>query len=256
MELLRDPSIVVRGDVSAAMVAYAIEKAEAIAAIAPSPVLDLDLRLEHRPDPARERPNHVQVTMSIDGRTLRAHRHAETMTEAIDRAMSRLRRRVEAQAERPQSVMLRHRDTESWHHDDARPTRPSYFPRPVEERRIVRRKTFAMRPESIEGALFDLEALDHDFFVFVNNETGEENVVYFEDGDYAIMQPTPTPGAIARVGVPVRTGPGPSTMSARAACEVLDETDRPFVFCVDDVTKRGFVVYRRYDGNYGLITAE
>jgi ribosome-associated translation inhibitor RaiA len=255
MRLMRDPSIVVRGDVSSAMVAYAIEKAEAVAAIAPGPVLDLDLRLEHRPDPARQRPHHVQVTINLDGRVLRAHRHAETMTEAIDRAMSRLRRRVESQAERPQSAQLRHRD-ESWHHDDARAIRPGYFPRPVEERRIVRRKTFAMRPESIEEALFDLEALDHDFFVFVNDETGEENVVYFEDGDYAIMQPTPTPDAIAAVGVPVRSGPPPATMNARAACEVLDETDQGFVFCVDDVTHRGFVVYRRYDGNYGLITAE
>lgn len=255
MKLMRDPSIVVRGDVSAAMVAYAIEKAEAIAAIAPGPVLDLDLRLEHRPDRARERPNHVQVTMNLDGRFLRAHRHAATMTEAIDRATSRLRRQVESRAERPQSVLLRHRDEASWHHDDARLPRPGYFPRPVEERRIVRRKTFAMRPESIEEALFDLEALDHDFFVFVNDETGEENVVYFEDGDYAVMQPTPTPGAIARVGVTVRSGRRPPTMNARAACEMLDATDVGFVFCVDDVTKRGFVVYRRYDGNYGLITA-
>jgi hypothetical protein len=37
------------------------------------------------------------------------------------------------------------------------------------------------------------------------------------------------------------------------ARELLDEGDLPFVFFVDPLTRRGRVLYRRYDGHYGLI---
>jgi hypothetical protein len=36
----------------------------------------------------------------------------------------------------------------------------------------------------------------------------------------------------------------------------LDATGAPFVFLADADTGRGNVVYRRYDGHYGLITPE
>ena len=48
------------------------------------------------------------------------------------------------------------------------------YPRPADDRTVVRRKTFALRPESIEEALFDLEALDHDFFLFVHADTARK----------------------------------------------------------------------------------
>jgi len=256
MELVREPSVVVRGEVSSAMVEYALEKIRKVAVEAPGPILDADVRLDHHADPARERPHHVEMTLNLDGRLVRAHRSAATMSEAIDFTVDRLRRQVEATAERPQSLVLRHRDGTSWHHDDRRAHRPGYFPRPVEERGVVRRKTFALRRESIEDALFDLEALDHDFFLFVNDETGEENVVYHDDGAYAIAQPTATPSAIADVGVPVRSAPGPAQMRVFDACATLDLSGAPFLFFLDADTGRGHVAYRRYDGHYGLISPD
>jgi ribosome-associated translation inhibitor RaiA len=248
------PTVVVRGEVPTTMVAYGREKLAAVAAIAPGPVLDLELRLDHHVDPARERAYHVEVVLNLDGQPIRARRSAATITEAIDRAVARLRRQVEARAERPQSKVLRHRDLTSWHHEDRPAERGHFFPRPKEEREIIRRKTFALRPESIEEALFDLDALDHEFFLFVNDETGEENVVARDESGYTLLQPTPTPDAIDRVGVELRTGRPPGEMQLGEACEVLDETDQPFVFYIDSAVGRGRVVYRRYDGHYGLIT--
>jgi ribosome-associated translation inhibitor RaiA len=237
------------------MVAYAREKLAAVAARAPGPVLDLELRLSHHSDPARERPNHVEASLNLDGQPLRAHRSAETMTEAIDRATTRLRRQIEAHAERPQSKQLRHRDPTSWHHEDRVSQRPSYYPRPLDERDLVRRKTFSVGPESIEEALFDLEALDQDFFLFVNDETDEENVVYRVDGEYGLMQSTPTPDAIGRIGVDhLHIGPRPAAMRDRDAREILDQSEAPFIFYIDVDTGRGRLFYRRYDGHYGQIT--
>jgi ribosome-associated translation inhibitor RaiA len=244
--------IVVRGHVSDRMVAYARTRLHDVAERAHVPVLGMELRLDHHADPARERPNHVEMTLDLDGTRVRAHRSAPTMTEAVDRAAARLRRRVESVLERPQARQLRHRD-ESWHHDDLRTERPEFFPRAPEERTVVRRKTFALRPASIEEALFDLEALDHDFFLFVHDETATEAVVYRTDGGYGLVQRVETPAAIKRVEVPLELGPSPATMTLEDALSVLDETDARFEFFVEARSGRGMIVYRRYDGHYGLI---
>jgi len=248
-----EPTIVVRGDVPDAMVAYAVDKLRKIVAHAHVPVLDVELRLEHHADPARERPNHVEASLDLDGEPVRAHRSAASMSEAVDRALTRLRRRVEAATERPQALQLRHRDLESWHHDDQPTARPHRYPRPVEERQLVRRKTFALEPESIEEALFDLETLDHDFFLFVHDETDAEAVVYRRDGGYGIMQRAATPEAIDQVEVPIEVGTPPAITTLKDALSVLDESDAPFEFFVDVESGRGLVAYRRYDGHYGLI---
>jgi len=250
---VREPTIVVRGDVPDQMIAYARGKKFDVLARTSMPVLAAELRLEHHADPARERPNHAEMTIDLDGVVVRVRRSAPTMSEAIDRADARLRRRVEAATERPQARRLRHRDEQSWHHDDRPSERPHFFPRPLGERELVRRKTFALRPESIEEALFDLETLDHDFFLFVQDETNAEAVVYRVGHRYGLMQRVPTPEAIKQVEVALAVGPGPVMTTVENALTVLDDSDIPFEFFVDDTSRRGMVVYRRYDGHYGLI---
>lgn len=250
---VRGPTIVVRGDVPDQMVAYARRKLLAIVAHASVPVLHAELRLDHHADPARERPNHVEATIDLDGTPVRAHRSASTMSEAIDRTLTRLHRRVEAKNERPQARQLRHRDLDSWHHDDRPAERPHVYPRPVEDRKLVRRKTFALHPESIEAALYDLETLDHDFFLFVHDETDTEAVVYRIGGGYGLMQRIETPEAIKRVEIPLELGPRPATTTLKSALAILDESGAPFEFFVDAASGRGLVAYLRYDGHYGLI---
>jgi len=250
---LPEPTVVVRGEVSDEMVAYAREKLVAVLGCTSMPVLGAELRLDHHADPARERPDHVEMSVDLDGVPVRARRSAPTMAEAIDRTETRLRRRVEAASERPRSRRLRHRDEQSWHHDDQPTERPHFSPRPPEERELVRRKTFALRPESIEEALFDLEILDHDFFLFVHDETGAEAVVYRVAGGFGLMQRVPTPEAIKQVEAPLELGPHPSTTTLENALTVLDEADVPFEFFVDDTSGSGMVAYRRYDGHYGLV---
>jgi ribosome-associated translation inhibitor RaiA len=250
---LRAPTVVIRGDVPDQMVAYAREKLLAVVARTSMPVLTTELRLEHYADPARARPNHAEMSIDLGGVPVRARRSAPTMSEAIDRTETRLRRRVEAAHERQRSRRLRHRDERSWHHDDRPTERPRFFPRPVAERELVRRKTFALRPESLDEALFDLESLDHDFFLFVHDETDSEAVVYRTGDGFGLMQRAPTPEAIKQIEIPLELGPHPSTTTLEDALTLLDERDLPFEFFVDETSGRGMVVYRRYDGNYGLI---
>lgn len=43
---------------------------------------------------------------------------------------------------------------------------------------VVRRKSFAERPMAVDDAVAQLELLDHDFFLFVNSDTGHSAVLY------------------------------------------------------------------------------
>ncbi len=55
---------------------------------------------------------------------------------------------------------------------------------------IVRRKTFPVRPMSVEDAAVQMEMLGHSFFAFVNLETERTNILYQrKDGGLGLMEP-------------------------------------------------------------------
>ena len=59
-----------------------------------------------------------------------------------------------------------------------------------EERKIVKRKTFPVRPMSVEDAVIEMELLGHNFFAFVNIDTERTNVLYLrKDGDLGLLEP-------------------------------------------------------------------
>ena len=60
-----------------------------------------------------------------------------------------------------------------------------------DELRIVKSKTFALKPMDPEEACLQMEMLGHDFFVFRNAETNEVNVVYKRKGNsYGLIEPS------------------------------------------------------------------
>lgn len=48
----------------------------------------------------------------------------------------------------------------------------------LSSREIIKKKTFDLSPITIEDAKVNLEDVDHDFYVFLNAETGKVNVLY------------------------------------------------------------------------------
>jgi len=59
-----------------------------------------------------------------------------------------------------------------------------------EEIKIVRSKRYDLKPMYPEDACIQMELLGHDFFVFVNAETDDVNVVYKRKGNtYGIIEP-------------------------------------------------------------------
>lgn len=56
--------------------------------------------------------------------------------------------------------------------------------------KIVKVKRFAVRMMDPEEAIMQMELLDHDFFVFLNSESDQVDVVYRrKDGRYGLIQP-------------------------------------------------------------------
>ena len=58
------------------------------------------------------------------------------------------------------------------------------------ERKLVKRKTFPVRPMSVEDAVIEMDLLGHNFFAFVNIDTERTNVLYLrKDGDLGLLEP-------------------------------------------------------------------
>lgn len=58
------------------------------------------------------------------------------------------------------------------------------------EHKIVKFKKFTMKPMTLDEAVLQMEMLDHSFYVFVNGDTFNVNVVYKRgDGDYGLIEP-------------------------------------------------------------------
>lgn len=59
-----------------------------------------------------------------------------------------------------------------------------------EEIRVVRTKSFSVKPLDVEEAILQMNMLGHQFFMFLNVETGGINVVYRRhNGDYGLLEP-------------------------------------------------------------------
>ena len=63
---------------------------------------------------------------------------------------------------------------------------------PVEdEYKVVRKKQVLVKPVTVDEAIIEMNMINHDFYMFINADTSEVNVVYKRaDGDYGLLEPT------------------------------------------------------------------
>lgn len=126
----------------------------------------------------------VEVTLVIDGQTLRSRAAGPTYQAGIDTVIDKIERRAIDHKEKPR---VRSRPTEEKQilsriadgtAEDSR------------ERSIVKTKRFAIEPMFEEDAIARMEELGHSFFVFVNAENEHLNVLYVRrDGDFGLIEP-------------------------------------------------------------------
>jgi putative sigma-54 modulation protein len=128
----------------------------------------------------------VEVTLVIDGRTVRGESSASSHRAAIDDVIDKLERRTVSHKRRP---LLRRRGAPS----KTVAANDGALPLPEDDERaprIVKTKRFAIEPMFEEDAVARMEELGHDFFIFVNAESERVAVLYRrEDGDYGLIEP-------------------------------------------------------------------
>jgi ribosome-associated translation inhibitor RaiA len=205
-------------------------------------------------DPSMTKPCTVEVGADINGQPVRAQVAAGAPTEAVDLAVDRLERRLATAAARSgrRRYHTPRATSAAWRVEPA--NCPAYQARPVEQRLVLRRKGFVLVPQSVQQAIDDMELLGHSVYLFTDRSTGRDAVVYRrEDSRYAVMG-TVVPPEASPPGEGVVIGPDAPLFTEDEARIRLDLSDEPFVFYRDPVTRQGRLMYRRFDGHYGLIT--
>jgi ribosome-associated translation inhibitor RaiA len=249
--------VTLRGHVPDRMRGYAVEKIGHIAGYTRAPVRSVHVVLDLVADPARERPALAEAVLDVDGTPVRAHVAADRPGEAVDLLADRLRGRLGELGDRLRTRRRRWVGEPSghqWHHGDPPGVRSEYFPRPVEEREVVRRTTFVADPMSLDEAAQDMDLLGHDFYLFTEIGTGRHALIRrLIDGRYGLRGGPADTIPLSTVIPVVLEGPAES-LSQEQAVQHLDAGGEPFVFYVDRTGGRGCVLYRRYDGHYGVIT--
>ncbi len=122
----------------------------------------------------------VQVTLDSKGTLIRAYEEAADIPTAIDKVMDALNKRIE----RYKGKRYEKRRGISQTHQEMSLNREELDISPE----VVRSKHFLLKPMSIDEAKEQLELLGHDFFIFIEAETGTVNLLYRrKDGDYGVI---------------------------------------------------------------------
>lgn len=162
-------------------------------------IIRTDVELHHERNPRQNgRCQHVEITCRTRGPVVRSEACAEDFYKALDQAAEKLERRLRQAADRrrvhhgrrtPPSV------AEVTAAADAR-AREAADPRGEQSGedgpgRVVREKEHPAKPMTVDDALFEMELVGHDFFLFSDADSGRPCVVYRRHAyDYGLIRLT------------------------------------------------------------------
>lgn len=133
-----------------------------------------------------EKKQHVvELTVNANSIILRAEERTEDMYEAIDLVVEKIERQI-----RKYKTKLSKRFRESSNFK-AELIEKAIPPEDMsEEFKIVRSKSFPVKPMSVEEAIMQMNLLNHSFFVFLEDESNNLQIVYKRHGgDYGLIDP-------------------------------------------------------------------
>ncbi len=122
----------------------------------------------------------IEITVNYGGTTFRSEEENETFITALDRAMESLERQI-----RKNKTRLEKTIREGAFCDD------EYEDEYAEEGEFdIRVKSFSLKPMTAEEAILQMNLSGHDFFVFLDADSGDTSVVYKRrEGSYGLIVP-------------------------------------------------------------------
>ncbi len=241
--------LLTRGPVGTVDREHATGKVRVLCELGHEPVLTAVVKLGLRQDNSDSLPAIAEATLDLNGVTIRAHASGDTMTEAIDRLDDRLGRQLR-----------RHRKRLEDRRNDSEPepaaSHPGFASIPSDDREVVRHKSLAMHPMTVEEAVDEMDLLDHGFYLYMDTDHDIDRVV-FHNGNGTIHVVPSVDGEDLPGDTRPPVHPAPLVLNHLPLFDaevLLDEGDEPFVFFAEPDSGRGQVLYRRFDGHYGLIS--
>ncbi|MBE5852038.1 MAG: ribosome-associated translation inhibitor RaiA [Lachnospiraceae bacterium] len=124
----------------------------------------------------------IEVTIPVKGNIIRSEQVSSDMYVSIDLVQEIIERQLKKYKNK---LVDKKQNAVSFSQ--------AFIEREVEEEeeiKIVRTKQFDIKPMYPEDACIQMELLGHDFYVFLNAETDQVNVVYKRKGNtYGLMEP-------------------------------------------------------------------
>lgn len=122
----------------------------------------------------------VEITVNSGGMVFRAQEKADTIDDALDKCVDNLIRRIRKNKTKLEK-RLKDASFDSFPAEDiAEET----------EFELVRTKAVAVKPQSIEEAILQMNMLGHEFYMFTNSATDLISLVYKrKDGGYGLLEP-------------------------------------------------------------------
>lgn len=124
----------------------------------------------------------VEITVANGGMIFRAQERAENMNEALDKCVDTLIRQIRKNKTRLEKK-LRAGNFDAFAQAED----------PVSEEvefELVRKKTVSLKPQSVEEAILQMNLVGHQFYVFLDEASGDVSVVYKRnDGGYGLITP-------------------------------------------------------------------
>ncbi|MFR5601232.1 MAG: ribosome hibernation-promoting factor, HPF/YfiA family [Lachnospiraceae bacterium] len=129
----------------------------------------------------KERQN-IEVTIPMKGNIIRAEESSTDMYVSIDLVEEIIERQIKKHKtkliDKKQAALS---FSEAFINEEDEPE---------DEIQIVKTKRFAMKPMDAEEACIQMDLLNHSFFVFLNADTDEVNVVYKrKNNTYGLIEP-------------------------------------------------------------------
>jgi len=133
----------------------------------------------------------AEVTVYANGTVIRAQEGSENLYASIDMVADKISRQLRKYKEKhlAKKAHVQVRNDEIME-EEVMETGLNSDRAPELPEAVVRSKYFSMPPMTTQEALEQLQLIDHDFYMFLNSETNEINVIYIRNhGGYGLIQP-------------------------------------------------------------------